>query len=103
MRMSGPPVQQVTRVESVDILKQNNPVFFTYIGGQDGALWDTFYNVAEVYQPHGFFYATSVDIAKKHFEIDTIPTIMVYKERNYYHFPCKCSILCSMQVNEQTD
>lgn len=91
MRMSGPPVQQVTRVESVDMLKSNNPIFFAFIGKQDGLLWDTYHSVAEHYQAHGFFYATSVDVATKHFVIDTLPAIMVYKERGHYYFPCELS------------
>lgn len=89
MRMSGPPVQQVTRVDSVDLLKGNNPVFFTYVGSQAGLLWDSFYNVAEVYQAHGSFYATTPEIAKQHFEIDTIPAILVYKEKAHTYFPCE--------------
>lgn len=86
-RMSGPPVQQVTRPDSIDILKANNPIFFTYVGKQDGILWDVFYSAAESYQPHGYFYATSVEIAKRHFGIDTVPAALVYKERSHYYFP----------------
>lgn len=93
MRLSGPPVQQVTRIDSIDMLKSNNLIFFTYVGKQDGVLWDTFYSVAEIYQPHGFFYATSEDIAKRYFEIDTHPAVLVYKERNHYYFPCKLNHL----------
>jgi thioredoxin domain-containing protein 10 len=88
-RLSGPPVQQVTRLDSFDILKSNNPIFFTYVGKQDGGLWETFYLASEHYQPHAYFYATSLDIAKKHFEIDATPAIMVYKERNHYFYPCE--------------
>lgn len=87
MRMSGPPVQQVTRIDSFELLKVNNPIFFTYVGKQNGVLWDTFYAVAEVFQPHGFFYATSEDIARRHFDIDTHPSVLVYKERSHYYFP----------------
>lgn len=86
-RLSGPPVQQVTRPDSIDILKSNNPIFFTYVGKQDGILWDVFYSAAEVYQPHSYFYATSVEIAKRHFDIDTVPAALVYKERSHYYFP----------------
>lgn len=50
MRMSGNPVQQVTRIESFEILKANNPIFFTYVGKQDGILWDTFYMASEAFQ-----------------------------------------------------
>lgn len=89
MRMSGPPVQQVTQVASIDLLKSNNPVFFTYVGSQSGLLWDSFYNVAELFQAHSSFYATTPEIAKQHFEIDTVPAILVYKEKTHTYFPRK--------------
>lgn len=89
MRLSGPPVQQVTRVDSIELLKTNNPIFFTYVGKQESVLWDTYYAVAEIFQPHGFFYATTEEIAKRHFNIDTHPAVLVYKERNHYYFPRK--------------
>lgn len=86
--MSNPPVQQVARVESIDMLKTNNGIFFTFVGKQEGVLWDTYHSVAEYFQPYGFFYATSGDIAEKHFDIDTVPSILVYKEKSHFYFPC---------------
>lgn len=85
--MSNPPVQQVARVESIDMLKTNNGIFFTFIGKQEGVLWDTYHSVAEYFQPYGFFYATQPDIAEKHFDIDTVPSILVYKEKSHFYFP----------------
>lgn len=87
--MSNPPVQHVARVESIDMLKTNNGIFFTFIGKKEGALWDTYHSVAEYFQPHGFFYSTTDEIARKHFDIDTVPSILVYKEKNHFYFPCK--------------
>lgn len=87
VRMSNPPVQQVARVESIDMLKTNNGIFFTYVGKQEGVLWETYHSVAEYFQPHGFFYATSGDVAEKHFDIDTVPAILVYKEKSHFYFP----------------
>lgn len=87
LRMSGPPVQLVTRPESIDMLKGAHSIFFMYVGQQDGTLWDTYYAAAENYQPHGFFYVTSADLASQHFEIKDLPTVIVYKEDNHYHFP----------------
>lgn len=87
IRLSGPPVKQVTRIESVDMLKSTNQIFFTFVGKQDGILWDIYHSVAEHFQPHGFFYATTADIATNHFEINRIPTILVWKENNHFHFP----------------
>lgn len=91
--MSNPPVQQVARVESIDMLKTNNGIFFTFVGKQDGVLWDAYHSVAEHFQPHGFFYATSGEIAEKHFDVDTVPAILVYKEKSHYYFPRKYSFV----------
>lgn len=98
MRMSGPPVQQVTQADSVDLLKNNNPVFFTYVGSQASLLWDSFYNVAEAYQAHSSFYATTPEIARLHFDIDTIPSILVYKEKTHSYFPRKKAVHSVLQT-----
>lgn len=39
LRMSSPPVQQITRSESLETVKQANSLLFVYVGEQDGALW----------------------------------------------------------------
>ncbi|GAB0086539.1 protein disulfide-isomerase TMX3 [Sergentomyia squamirostris] len=93
MRMSGPPVQLVTRTESVEMLKSTHPIFFSFVGRQEGLLWDTYSSVAEIFQAHGFFYATSVEIAREHFDIDTLPAVIVYKERNHFYYPLSGDIL----------
>ncbi|XP_055843944.1 protein disulfide-isomerase TMX3 [Episyrphus balteatus] len=80
LRMSGPPVQLVTRTESVDMLKDAHTLFFMFVGQQEGVVWDTFYGAAESYQEHGFFYATTEDIAQQHFDIEQLPAVLVYKE-----------------------
>lgn len=87
IRMSGPPVQQVTRPESFEILKSNNPIFFIYVGKQAGNLWNSYYLASENNQAHGYFYATTLEVASKHFFIDSTPTILVYKENTHYTFP----------------
>jgi thioredoxin domain-containing protein 10 len=88
MRMSGAPVQQVTRVESFEVLKANNAVFFVYVGIQSGALWEYYYSVAENNQPYAYFYSTSYEVGSKHFEIDEkTPTILVFKENFISHYP----------------
>lgn len=88
MRMSGPPVQQVTRSESFEILKANNPVFFVYVGKQSGDLWNNYYSVSEMNQRDGYFYSTNEEIASKHFFIaEPTPATLVYKENTHYVFP----------------
>lgn len=87
--MSGPPVTAVARTESVDMLKTKHDIFFAFVGKQEGVLWDTYHSVAENYQAHGYFFATTPEVATKHFTLDTLPAVMVYKERNHYCYPRK--------------
>lgn len=100
--MSGPPVQQVTRPESFEILKSNNPVFFVYVGQQAGNLWNTYYAVSEINQAHGYFYSTSLEVATKHFFIDQTPLIIVYKEASHFVFPLSDNheVIEPAQLNE---
>lgn len=88
-RMSGPPVQQVTQVDSFDLLKSQNDLFFTYVGQRNGSLWNNFYSIAEHFQPHAYFYTTNRELASQHFHIDVVPVVLVYKENNHHHFPCE--------------
>lgn len=39
LRMAGPPVSVVAKPDTVDIIKEKNPIFFTYVGQQSGPLW----------------------------------------------------------------
>lgn len=87
LRMSGPPVQLVTRTESVDMLKDAHTLFFMFVGQQEGVVWDTYYGAAENYQEHGFFYATTEDIAQQHFDIEHLPAVLVYKEESQHMYP----------------
>lgn len=77
----------MTRTESFDILKANNPVFFVYIGKQQGPLWEIFYISSESHQAQAYFYATNVDVGGKHFIVDANPVVIVYKESSHYVFP----------------
>lgn len=94
-RMSGPPVQLVTQIDSLDYLKAQNELFFVYVGQRNGSLWNKFYRIAEHFQAHAYFYATSRELATPHFQIDALPAVIVYKESNHYHFPCKSQNLSS--------
>ncbi|XP_063919866.1 protein disulfide-isomerase TMX3 [Zophobas morio] len=86
IRMAGPPVQEVTRSESLMNLKQMNQLFFMYVGDQEGSLWDAYYSVASKMQPHGFFYAANKEVAKQHVDIDELPAVFVYKESLHYFY-----------------
>lgn len=88
-RMSGPPVQLVTQIDSFDMLKAQNDLFFTYVGQRNGSLWNMFHRIAEHFQPHAYFYATTRQLAHPHFQIDTLPVVLVYKESSHFHFPRK--------------
>ncbi|CAG2063705.1 unnamed protein product [Timema podura] len=85
-RLSGPPIQTITREESLDNIKSSHSLFFIYVGEQNGPLWDTYAEVAETFQPHGFFYAVSSLLVKKHVTLMRSPTLFVFKENSYYFF-----------------
>ncbi|CAD7003713.1 protein disulfide-isomerase TMX3 [Ceratitis capitata] len=87
LRMSGPPVQMVTRPESIDMLKGSHTIFFMYVGDQQGVMWESYYAAAENYQQYGFFYATTPDIASQHFEFEHLPAVLVYKEELHHLYP----------------
>jgi thioredoxin domain-containing protein 10 len=78
---------QVTRTESFEILKANNPVFFVYIGKQQGVLWEFYYMASEANQQFAYFYATNTEVGGKHFIVDSSPVVLVYKESTHYIFP----------------
>ncbi|CAH0546273.1 unnamed protein product [Brassicogethes aeneus] len=87
IRMAGPPVQEVTRTESLSGLKNMNQLFFMYVGDQEGPLWDAFYEVSSKMQQHAFFYATNKEIAKAHVDIQDLPAVFVHKENVHFFNP----------------
>jgi hypothetical protein len=48
---------------------------------------ETYSDVAEKFQPHGFFYSVSQEIARKHVTVMSFPCVYVYKEKSHYFFP----------------
>ncbi|GLH03080.1 Protein disulfide-isomerase [Gryllus bimaculatus] len=99
LRVSGPPVQHITKLESLDNIKANNPLFFLYVGDSSGSLWEVYSEVAEKFQPHGFFYSTGEKIAKNHAEIKKAPTVFVFKETVFYEFEDDVRDLESQDLN----
>lgn len=91
LRMAGPPVQQVTRPESLLNLKGMNQLFFMYVGEQEGLLWNSFNSVAEKMQPHSFFYVTTKEIAGPHVNLSSIdlPAVFVHKENVHHFYTCE--------------
>lgn len=87
LRLSGPPVQQITRQESLDALKSSDNIFFCYTGPYEGTLWELYYDVAERFQPYSFFYSLSPELTKKHVNNEKEPSVFVYKENTVYFFP----------------
>lgn len=39
LRLSGPPVQEITKTQSFDTLKKEHDLYFLYVGDRSGALW----------------------------------------------------------------
>lgn len=91
LRMSGPPVQQITRPESLTNIKNMNQLFFMYVGPQEGPLWEAYFLVASKLQPFGFFYSGSAEIAKHQVDVDELPVIFVYKESMHYFYTGICT------------
>lgn len=89
IRMSGPPVQHVTRSESLANIKNMNQLFFMYVGDREGPLWETFYDIASNMQAHAYYYSASPDIAKQQVEIHTLPAVFVHKEKSHYFYSVK--------------
>ncbi|XP_063235483.1 LOW QUALITY PROTEIN: protein disulfide-isomerase TMX3 [Bacillus rossius redtenbacheri] len=85
LRLSGPPVQQLTKEESMKSIISSNPLFFVYVGEQEGPVWAVYSDVAENFQAQGFFYAVSPEIAKNYVNLKNTPSVFVFKE-NSFHF-----------------
>lgn len=46
LRLSGPPVQEITRTQSFDTIKRERDLYFLYVGDRSGILWvNSFSNV----------------------------------------------------------
>lgn len=39
LRVSGPPVQEVTKPQSFDTIKRERDLYFLYVGERSGPLW----------------------------------------------------------------
>lgn len=87
--MSGPPVQQITRTDSLANIKNKHHLFFMYVGPQEGHLWEAYLAAAAKLQPYGFFYSAKHDLVKQHADIDDLPAVFVYKENLQYFYPGK--------------
>nr|CAI5835765.1 unnamed protein product [Callosobruchus analis] len=86
LRMSGPAVEHITRPESMTNIKNMNQLFFMYVGERQGALWNTFDDIANKMQAHAFYYSTSPNIAKKHIYLNETPAVFVHKENSQYFY-----------------
>lgn len=96
IRMSGPPVQHVTRPESLANIKNMNQLFFMYVGDRKGLLWETFYDVASKMQAHAYYYSASADVAKQQLEIHNLPAVFVHKENVHYFYSGKQNCIISI-------
>lgn len=39
LRLSGPPVQEITKSQSFDTIKRDRDLYFLYVGDKAGVLW----------------------------------------------------------------
>ncbi|KAG5871596.1 hypothetical protein JTB14_010721 [Gonioctena quinquepunctata] len=88
VRMAGPPIQIVTRPESLSTIKNMNQIFFMYVGEQEDKLWEVYNEVATSLQPHSYFYYMDEQLAAKHSEyVHQVPSIYVYKDGMSHFYP----------------
>ncbi|CAG9768012.1 unnamed protein product [Ceutorhynchus assimilis] len=85
-RMAGPPVQEIKELQSVKKLKNDNKVFFIYVGHQKGHLWDIYFTIAMNLQPHAFFYSINKESYPEDFVNSTEPALYVHKEGIFYSY-----------------
>lgn len=93
MRMSQPAVQRISRGNSIEYLKESHPVFFGFIGKQEGLLWEMFTIHAEKYQPHSWFYAMTHEVIKHEIKVPNETAIFVYKDNEAFFFEVKDELL----------
>lgn len=86
LRVSGPPVQGITKTQSFDTIKKEHDIYFLYVGERSGPLWEFYHKAANVFQPHAFFYQSHPNIVSKHAPVENTPALFVYKENIHYNF-----------------
>ncbi|XP_043465597.1 protein disulfide-isomerase TMX3 isoform X1 [Leptopilina heterotoma] len=86
LRLSGPPVQEVTKTESFDFLKKERDLYFLYVGERVGQFWELYHKTADVFQAHAFFYQSHPKVVDKHAPVENTPALFVYKESTHYNF-----------------
>lgn len=87
--MTGPSVQHVLNADSFEMLKNQNDLFYVYIGERNGTLHDSYLGAAAFYQQFSLFFTTPSNVGGQHFDVDISPAILVWKESHYYMFPRK--------------
>ncbi|XP_033209985.1 protein disulfide-isomerase TMX3 [Belonocnema kinseyi] len=86
LRLTSPPVQEITKTRSFEVLKRDRDLYFLYVGDRSGLLWDLYHKTADVFQPHAFFYQTQQTVVDKHAPVENTPALFVYKESTHYNF-----------------
>lgn len=50
LRLSGPPVQEITKPESFNTIKKDRDLYFLYVGDRSGVLWVIYFNFINCYE-----------------------------------------------------
>lgn len=86
LRLSGPPVQEITKPQSFFTIKKERDLYFLYVGDKSGVLWELYHRIANMFQAHAFFYQSHPSIVDKHAPVENAPALFVYKENLHYNF-----------------
>lgn len=100
LRMQLPPVTEIIKSESIKNLRQEHEVFFLHVGEPNNLVWQTYYHLAELFQPHVAFFTTKLLVADKaKITVDTTPAIFVLREGTQYPFASmKCYFLLHILI-----
>ncbi|XP_059053965.1 protein disulfide-isomerase TMX3-like [Achroia grisella] len=93
LRMSQPAIQKLSHAESIGYLKDVHPVFFGYIGKQQGLLWEMYTLYAEKYQPHTWFYSMSHEMVKSDLKPPNETALFVYKEDDVFFYEASSTVI----------
>uniref|UniRef100_A0A348G611 Protein disulfideisomerase 3 n=1 Tax=Odontomachus monticola TaxID=613454 RepID=A0A348G611_ODOMO len=100
LRLSGPPVQEITKTQSFDTIKRERDLYFLYVGDRSGVLWELYHKTANIFQAHAFFYQSHPNVVNKHAPVKNVPALFVYKESSHYNFTGHDQMIDVKRANE---
>ncbi|XP_014670248.1 PREDICTED: protein disulfide-isomerase TMX3-like [Priapulus caudatus] len=85
-RALGPALRHLDSEDKLEDAREKHfeGHFFLYVGEENGDLWDTYSSVATKRIADSYFYYMSKERLPKSVPLESIPTVVVFKDDNYY-------------------